>query len=124
MGFLSKDCETIWGRTRHARIQAGIGNAKEMVDKFALHGVVVSEAAYYKYETRSKIRHDLVATFCEITKINQHWLLTGDGEMTAEAKDVRLYDLLDRAREESLKQKDDFSSELLKTLMDRQKDKT
>ena len=91
-----KSTNTIWERTRKAREDAGFKEAKHIPEEFKKFGFSVTTDAYYKYETRSALRQDLITPFCTITGINEHWLLSGKGPMKTGPHDEGLFHLLEK----------------------------
>lgn len=70
-------------RTKTAREAAGLSQQK-LADKLFL-----KQDTYKQYETRSLLPHYLITRFCEETKIDEAWLLSGRGKGPKRSKVVR-----------------------------------
>lgn len=66
-------------RVRQAREHAGL--KQEDIADF----IGVARNTYTNYELRRAMPQKYIAKFCEITKVSEKWLLTGQGNMTGES---------------------------------------
>lgn len=74
-------------RTAKARLDAGYREQKDMAK-----ALDVDYGLYNKYETRSKLRNDLIPKFLELTSVRYEWLIAGKGPQYEEEeliKDIR-----------------------------------
>lgn len=73
------DLNTAMGRTKFARRNAGIKSQSKIAEMMGM-----DRSAFARYETDRVITSENLPKFCEITKVSERWLLTGEGEMIAQ----------------------------------------
>lgn len=108
MNNATSDREKYIERVKEARIAAGL--KQEEIANY----IGVDRPTYTNYESRRAMPQKYIAKFCEITKINEKWLLTGIGNMSAASKEEKLYNLMESVEQEF--SEDAFISPLLQSL--------
>lgn len=71
------DRENYIARVKEARVNAGL--LQEDIAK----SLGIDRPTYTNYESRRAMPQKYIAKFCEITRVSEKWLLTGEGELNS-----------------------------------------